>query len=85
MANGEKSNDNKSNTNNRGIMIYFVIRKYKSDYSESYRIEKHTDNLDEANKFLSALSLLEEQDEYVSFFISAHQFQEPLILTEEVA
>ena len=84
MENGEKSNDNKSNTNNRGIMIYFVIRKYKSDYSESYRIEKHTDNLDEANKFLSALSLL-EQDEYISFFISAHQFQEPLILTEEVA
>ena len=65
-------------------MIYFVIRKYKSNYSENYRIEKHTNNLDEANKFLSALSLL-EQDEYVSFFISAHQFQEPLILTEEVA
>jgi hypothetical protein len=65
-------------------MIYFIIRKYKSNYSENYRIEKHTDNLDEANKFLSALSLL-EQDEYVSFFISAHQFQEPLILTEEVA
>ena len=84
MANGEKPNDNKSNNNNRGIMIYFVIRKYKSNYSENYRIEKHTDNLDEANKFLSALSLL-EQDEYVSFFISAHQFQEPLILTEEVA
>ena len=84
MAYGKKSNDNKSNNNNRGIMIYFVIRKYKSNYSESYRIEKHTDNLDEANKFLSALSLL-EQDEYVSFFISAHQFQEPLILTEEVA
>ena len=84
MANGEKSNDNKSNNNNRGQMIYFVIRKYKSDYSESYRIEKHTDNLDEANKFLSALSLL-EQDEYISFFISAHQFQEPLILEREIA
>ena len=65
-------------------MIYFVIRKYKSNYSENYRIEKHTDNLDEANKFLSALSLL-EQDEYVSFFISAHQFQEPLVLRNEVA
>ena len=66
-------------------MIYFVIRKYKSNYSESYRIEKHTDNLDEANKFLSALSLLEEQDEYVSFFVSAHKFQEPLVLDSEVA
>ena len=65
-------------------MIYFVIRKYKSNYSESYRIEKHTNNLDEANKFLSALSLL-EQDQYVSFFVSAHKFQEPLVLDSEVA
>ena len=56
-------------------MIYFVIRKFKSNYSESYRIEKHTNDLDEANKFLSALSLLEQDDEYVSFFISAHKFQ----------
>ena len=85
MENGKKSNDNKSNNNNRRVnMIYFVIRKYKSDYSENYRIEKHTDNLDEANKFLSALSLL-EQDEYVSFFISVHQFQKPLVLDSEVA
>ena len=66
-------------------MIYFVIRKYKSDYSESYRIEKHTNDLDEANKFLSALSLLEQDDEYVSFFVSAHKFQEPLVLDSEVA
>ena len=65
-------------------MIYFVIRKYKSSHSENYRIEKHADNLDDANKFLSALSLL-EQDDYVSFFISAHQFQEPLVLDSEVA
>ena len=65
-------------------MIYFVIRKFKSNYSESFRIEKHTNNLDEANKFLSALTLL-DQDEYVSFFISSHNFQEPLILTKEVA
>ena len=66
-------------------MIYFVIRKFKSNYSERYRIEKHTNDLDEANKFLSALSLLEQDDEYVSFFISAHKFQEPLVLDSEVA
>jgi len=65
-------------------MIYFVIRKYKSEYSEDYRIEKHTNNLDDANKFLSALSLLED-NEYVSFFVSAHQLQEPLILKKEIA
>ena len=65
-------------------MIYFVIRKYKSNYSENYRIEKHTDNLDEANKFLSALSLLEESPN-INYFIVQHDFNEPLILTKEVA
>ena len=66
-------------------MKYFVIRKYKSSYSEDYRIEKHTDNIDEANKFLSALSLLNDDSENVSFFISVHQFQKPLVLDSEVA
>ena len=68
-------------------MIYFLIRKFHiadSNMKAEYQVEKYTSNLDEANKFLSALYLL-YQDEYVSFFISAHQFQEPLILTEEVA
>jgi len=65
-------------------MIYFVIRKYKSEYSENYRIEKHTNNLDEANNLLSALSLLED-NKYASFFISTHDFQEPLVLDSEVA
>mgnify|MGYP005722894831 FL=1 len=49
-------------------MIYFVIRKYKSEYSEDYRIEKHSNNHAEANKFLAALSLLEE-NENVEFFV----------------
>jgi hypothetical protein len=48
-------------------MIYFVIRKYKSEYSEDYRIEKHSNSHAEANKFLAALSLLEE-NENVEFF-----------------
>ena len=65
-------------------MIYFVIRKYKSNYSETYRIEKHTNDLDEANKFLSALSLLEESPN-INYFIVQHDFNEPLILTKEVA
>ena len=69
-------------------MIYFIMRKFKiedSDYQPEYRVEKFTNSLDEANKFLSALSLLEQDDEYVSFFISAHKFQEPLVLDSEVA
>ena len=49
-------------------MIYFVIRKYKSEYSEDYRIEKHSSSHSEANKFLAALSLLEE-NENVEFFV----------------
>ena len=65
-------------------MIYFVIRKYKSNYSESFRIEKHTNNLDEANKFLSALTLLEDS-KHITWHIVKHDFNEPLILTKEVA
>ena len=68
-------------------MIYFIMRKFKiknSDFPTEYKVEKFTNTLDEANKFLSALSLL-EQDDYVSFFVSAHKFQEPLVLDSEVA
>ncbi len=49
-----------------------------------YRVEKHTDNLDEANKFLSALTLLENSDN-ITWHIVKHDFNEPLILTKEVA
>ena len=80
----KKSNDNKSNSNNRGIiMIYLIVRKRKNDYSEDYRIDKWTRDKDEANKFLSALSLL-ESDEDVSFYIVASEFA-PLVLRNEVA
>ena len=65
-------------------MIYFVIRKYKSNYSENYRIEKHTDSLDQANKFLSALTLLKDS-KHITWHIVSHDFNEPLILTKEVA
>ena len=52
-------------------MIYFVIRKYKSEYSEDYRIERYSKSYPEANKFLAALNLL-ENNENVSFFIQSH-------------
>ena len=86
MENGEKSNDNKSNSNNRGIMIYFIIRKFKiedSDYQPEYRVEKHTDNLDEANKFLSALSLLEDSANITFMIVPMNDT--PLVLKNEVA
>ena len=88
MENGKKSNDNKSNNNNRRvIMIYFIMRKFKikdSSYQPEYRVEKFTNSLDEANKFLSAISLLEESPN-INYFIVQHNFNEPLILTKEVA
>ena len=65
-------------------MIYLIVRKYKSDYSENYRIEKWAKTIKEANQFLSALSLL-EQDEYVMHFIVPAKENPALILTDEVA
>jgi hypothetical protein len=64
-------------------MIYLIVRKRKNDYSEDYRIDKWTRDKDEANKFLSALSLLAD-DEDVSFYIVASEFA-PLVLRNEVA
>ena len=63
------------------------MRKFKiegSDYEPEYRVEKFTDNLDEANKFLSALTLL-ENNKHITWHIVQHDFNEPLILTKEVA
>ena len=66
---------------------YFIMRKFKiedSGYQPEYRVEKYTDNLDDANKFLSALTLLED-NKHINYFIVQHNFNEPLILTKEVA
>ena len=66
---------------------YFIMRKFKidgSDYEPEYRVEKFTDNLDDANKFLSALTLLDDS-KHCSYHIVQHNFDKPLILTKEVA
>ena len=68
-------------------MIYLLIRKFHikdSGMKPEYRVEKFTDNVDEANKFLSALTLLEES-KHISWHIVSHDFNEPLVLTKEVA
>ena len=65
-------------------MIYLIVRKYKSEYSETYSIEKWAKTVKEANQFLSALSLLDD-NENVMFFIVPAQENPALILTEEVA
>ena len=66
-------------------MIYLIIRKFQYKDSEpNYRIEKWAKTIKEANQFLSALSLL-EQDEYVMHFIVPAKENPALILTDEVA
>tara|TARA_R100000734_G_C3279667_1_gene73601 strand:+ start:80 stop:271 length:192 start_codon:yes stop_codon:yes gene_type:complete len=63
------------------------MKKFKienSDYQPQYTVEKFTNNLNEANKFLSALTLLEDS-EHITWHIVSHDFNEPLILTKEVA
>ena len=66
-------------------MIYLIVRKYKSQYSENYRIEKWAKTIKEANKFLAAITLLEDDDENVMHFIVPAQENPALILTDEVA
>ena len=84
MENGNRINDNQGR---KESMIYFIMRKFNiedSDYPPEYRVEKFTNSLDEANKFLSALTLLEDS-EHITWHIVKHDFNEPLILTKEVA
>ena len=84
MENGNRINDNQGR---KESMIYFIMRKFNiedSDYPPEYRVEKFTNSLDEANKFLSALTLLEDS-KHITWHIVKHDFNEPLILTKEVA
>jgi|TARA_R100000541_G_scaffold50031_1_gene57215 hypothetical protein len=67
-------------------MTYLIIRKYDngSEYCKaSYSVETYTDTLKNANKKLSALMLLNEDEKNYTFSII--QYQDPLLLTEEVA
>ncbi len=65
-------------------MVYLIVRKRKTNYSTDYRIEKWAPTIKEANQYLSALSLLDD-DEDVMFFIVPAQENPALVLTEEVA
>ncbi len=66
-------------------MVYLIVRKYQyKDTTPDYRVAKWSNTIKEANQFLSALSLL-ENDEYVMHFIVPAQENPALILTEEVA
>ncbi len=66
-------------------MVYLIVRKYQyKDTTPDYRVAKWSNTIKEANQFLSALSLL-ENEEYVMHFIVPAQENPALILTEEVA
>ena len=65
-------------------MIYLIVKKYQYKNTEpDYRIEKWAKTIKEANQYLSALSLLDD-NENVMFFIVPAQENPALILTEEV-
>ena len=66
-------------------MVYLIVRKYQyKDTTPDYRVAKWSNTIKESNQFLSALSLL-ENDESVMHFIVPAQENPALILTEEVA
>ena len=64
-------------------MLYLIVRKYKTEYSEDYSVSKWAKTIKEANQYLSALSLLEDNED-VMFFIVPAKENPALILTEEV-
>ena len=65
-------------------MIYLIVRRRKNEYTHDYRIEKWSKTIKEANQFLSALSLLDD-DKNTMYFIVPAQENPALVLTEEVA
>ena len=66
-------------------MIYLIIRKYQyENTTPDYRVAKWATTIKEANQFLSALSLL-ENNENIMYFIVPAQENPALILTDEVA
>ncbi len=66
-------------------MIYLIIRKDQyENATPDYRVAKWATTIKEANQFLSALSLLDD-DQWTMFFIVPAQENPALILTDEVA
>ena len=64
-------------------MLYLIVRKYKTEYTEDYSVSKWAKTIKEANQYLSALSLLEDNED-VMFFIVPAKENPALIITEEV-
>ncbi len=68
-------------------MVYLIIRKFhikNSKMKPEYRVEKYAETVKEANKYLSAITLLEDNKNTLFFIVEAKE-NPALILTEEVA
>ena len=96
MANGKKSNDNKSNSNNRRVIMdtekkYFVIEKSVYNFDKQPRFNIMKDKayaLSEATKMLIAYEQLNDQEEKTYYLQEVDLLlgqEKPLILTKEVA
>ena len=95
MENGKKPNDNKSNNNNRGLIMdtekkYFIIEKsvYNFDKQPRFNIMKdRAYNLNEATKMLIAYEQLNDTEEKTYFLQEVDLLlgqEKPLVLKDEV-
>ena len=75
MENGKKSNDNKSNNNNRGLnmtkKIWLVIERTSyGDNNNSFSISKIADTIEQATKFQIHLDALNDRKNRTYFIAS---------------
>ena len=95
MENGKKSNDNKSNNNNRGLIMdtekkYFIIEKsvYNFDKQPRFNIMKdRAYNLNDATKMLIAYEQLNDTEEKTYYLQEVDLLlgkEKPLVLKDEV-
>ena len=95
MENGKKSNDNKSNNNNRGIIMdtekkYFIIEKAQYNFDKQPRFNIMKDrayNLNEATKMLIAYEQLNDTEEKTYYLQEVDLLlgqEKPLVLKDEV-
>ena len=95
MENGKKSNDNKSNNNNRGLIMdtekkYFVIEKSVYNFDKQPRFNIMKDRayaLSEATKMLIAYEQLNDTEEKTYYLQEVDLLlgqEKPLVLKDEV-
>ena len=71
------------NKTERKTMQYLILKHTPYEYiNDSYDIVSSTDNLDEANNKVQGYRMINE-DKNISFSIL--KYEQPLVLTEEVA